>query len=245
MEVPVWLQEQIMSVCPYCGAPITNNEQLTDRYCSNPNCPEHMAHKMNLLAKRFGIKGFGVATARSFIRLKNFRSHLDILRVWFPDRPELELHELGEICFIKGHQKKWRDYCEGYSTMLELIRSGTLPSDIYPYRTLLLQASCLCKTKPRLTGSRINVMMSGSFSGYSSRSEYLREMNQQFGQVVQLVDVGKRKTDVDFLVKESYTSDHEKSVIARQSGIPVITPQGLKEKIETLYTYINERRSLE
>lgn len=245
MVIPMWLEEHILSECPYCGAPITNNESLTDRYCSNPQCPEHMAHKIDVLAKRFGRKGFGVATARSYIRQMRFSSHLDILRIWFPDRLELELHEIGEICLIKGHQKKWRSYCDGYNNMLELVSSRTLPADVQSQSRLLLQAAVLCKVKPSLQGMKINIMMSGSFSGYRSRKDFVTEMNNKYGAHVQLVDVGKRKTGVDFLVKEDYTTDHEKSAIARSAGICIITPHDMEEKLKAFSTYISERRSAE
>lgn len=242
MEIPDWLSEHINLTCPYCGAPITNNALLTDRCCSNEKCPEHMAQKIAVLAKRFDVKNFGIASARESVRLHKFSLHTQILPYWFENRPSLYLHEVGEICLIKGHQKKWRQYCEGYDTMLQVVRSPRTPREVREHWVLLVCTAALCDIKPRLLGKRLNVMLSGSFDGYRSRSDFITEMNQKYGDVVQLVDVGKRKTDVAFLVKEEFATDHEKSAIANDMGIPIIAPKALNEKLAMYQAYILEGR---
>ena len=127
MEIPSWLQEHINTACPYCKEPIVNNFMLTDRYCSNLRCPEHMAQKIVVLAKRFGVKNFGIAAARSVVRQNKFQLHTQIIPYWFKDKPLLHLHEIGEICLIKGHQKKWREYCEGRDNMLQVLKDPSIP----------------------------------------------------------------------------------------------------------------------
>ena len=67
-------------------------------------------------------------------------------------------------------------------------------------------------------------------------------MNQKYGDVIQMVDVGKRKTEVAFLVKEVFATDHEKSAIANSMGIPIITPKALDEKLAAYKSYIIEGR---
>lgn len=242
MKIPEWLEPYINDTCPYCGSTIVNSYWLTDRYCSNPKCPEHMAHKIDVLAKRFGIKGFGVASARTMIRQHDMKSHLEAIPIWFKEKPELSLYEIGEICLIKGHQKKWRAYCEGFDTMMQVIVSNRLPKDVKEQVPTLLMADCLCKTKPRMLGRKVNVMLSGSFEGYRSRKDFITKMNDLYGDTVQLVDVGKRKTGVDYLIKETYTTDHEKSAIARDACIPIVAPSAMEEKIAAYCAYINNRR---
>ena len=100
----------------------------------------------------------------------------------------------------------------------------------------------MCNIKPRLLGKRLNVMLSGSFDGYRSRSDFVAEMNRKYGDVVQLVDVGKRKTEVAFLIKEAHATDHEKSAIANAMGITIITPKAFNEKLEAYRSYILEGR---
>lgn len=242
MEIAPWLEEHINKNCPYCGAPIVNNQLLTDRFCSNEKCPEHMAQKIVVLAKRLDVKNFGIASAREAVRLYKFQLHTQIIPHWFKEKPSLYLHEVGEICLIKGHQKKWRQYCEGHDTMLQVLRSPRTPPEIRKQGVLLICTAAMCNIKPRLLGKRLNVMLSGSFDGYRSRSDFVAEMNRKYGDVVQLVDVGKRKTEVAFLIKEAHATDHEKSAIANAMGITIITPKAFNEKLEAYRSYILEGR---
>ena len=85
-------------------------------------------------------------------------------------------------------------------------------------------------------------MLSGSFEGYRARSDYIALMNQRYGDVIELVDVGRRKTDVAYLIKEKYATDHEKSAIAMEQGISIVTPRELEEKLAAYRTYIIEGR---
>lgn len=240
MTIPIWLSERIHRTCPYCGAEIANNDLLTDRYCSNPKCPEHMAHKIDELAKRFGIKNFGVASARTAIRAYGLTSHMDIIPKWFDKKPEMFLHEVGEICLFKGYQKRWREYCAGCDRMMDVVKSGRLPPAIQQSAFDLLYAETLVCVKPRLLGKRVDIMMSGSFNGYRARADFVAAMNAKYGDIVQLVDVGKRKTSVDYLVKERHATDHEKSAIAHAYGIPILTPAELEERIAGYCTYMHE-----
>ena len=144
MEIAPWLEEHINKNCPYCGAPIVNNQLLTDRFCSNEKCPEHMAQKIVVLAKRLDVKNFGIASAREAVRLYKFQLHTQIIPYWFKEKPSLYLHEVGEICLIKGHQKKWRQYCEGHDTMLQVLRSPRTPPEIRKQGVLLICTAAMC-----------------------------------------------------------------------------------------------------
>jgi len=238
MEIPEWLQAKVNVACPYCGHPLINNQLLTDRYCSNPSCPEHLAQKVVALAKYFNIPNIGAATARELVRVYKLSFHTQIIPYWFKEPPTMQLHEIGEICMIKGCQKKWREYCDGHDTMLQVLQDPRTPAAIKKQGVLLVYTEGLCNVKPRLQGKRLNVMLSGSFDNYKSRADFITDMNNKYGDVVQLVDIGKRKTDVAFLVKEEHATDHEKSAIALASGIPIITPSCLDEKLAAYRTYI-------
>ena len=238
MTIPDWVNERIGTTCPYCGSPITNNDALTDRYCSNPSCPEHMAQKIVLLAKRLGVKGVGEVYARNAVCYQKFTYPTQIIPLWFEQPLEVPLWEVGEICMIKGHQIKWREYCEGCNTMEEVLANPRLPYDIRAAAPILLYTESICRVKRKLEGKTLNIMMSGSFDAYRARADFVTDMNNKYGDVVQLVDVGKRKTTVEFLVKETHATDHEKSAIAHANGIEIITPADLEQKIANYRTYI-------
>jgi hypothetical protein len=80
--------------------------------------------------------------------------------------------------------------------------------------------------------------MSGSFDAYRARADFVADMNRKYGNIVQLVDVGKRKTEVSYLVKENHATDHEKSAIAAANGIKIVTPTALEEILAGYSTYI-------
>lgn len=82
-------------------------------------------------------------------------------------------------------------------------------------------------------------MLTGSFDGYRARADYIATMNAKYGEYIELVDIGKRKLDVDFLIKEPWTSDHEKSAIAEAYGIPVVSPAQMEELLKVYASYIN------
>lgn len=240
MEIADWLKPLLSTTCKYCGSPIVNNDNLTDRYCSNPQCPGHMAFKVSALATRMGVKGYGPATCLSLIEQFKFPFHICYLPLFVPDKPEVYLYEVGEMAYLKGFQKKWKDICEGKYAMAEVCDDPFTPWEVKENRLLLIACESYFNVKRPLLGERVNVMMTGSFDGYRARADFITAMNNKYGHRIQLVDVGKRKTGVDFLIKETWTSDHEKSAIARSCGIPIVTPSQMEEIIAKTAAYITE-----
>lgn len=238
MEVAEWLTEYINADCPYCHSPIVNNENLTDRYCSNPSCPGHMAYKVSALATRFGAKGVGPATALAMIEAVKLPYHVNYMPAFLHERPKLYLWQVGEIAMIKGVQKRWKDYAEGCDTMEEVCSKATTPQLIKDNLSLLQAAEKECIIIPRLNGLKIPVMLSGSFDGYAARRDWVAAMNAKYGDVFELVDVGTRKLDVQYLIKEEWATDHTKSSIARDYGIPIVTPAKMEEILATGKAYI-------
>lgn len=240
MEIAEWLKPLLNSECPYCSSPITNNENLTDRYCSNPKCPGHMALKVSELATRLGIKGIGPATALEMVEQFKLPFHVCYLPLLVSDKPKKYLWQVGELALIKGFQKRWQDLCFGKKNMTEVCDDVYTPPEVKQNRTLLLACESYFDVLPSLDGERVCVMMTGSFDGYRSRKDFIAEMNAKYGAYIQLVDVGKRKTGVDYLIKEEYTSDHEKSAIAKDCNIPIVTPAQMKEILSGAVAYIIE-----
>lgn len=239
MEIADWLAIHLHDNCPYCGFPIVNNENLTDRYCSNPQCPGHMSFKIAALAQRLGVKDIGPATALDLINTYKLPYHIQYLRYMLREKPKLYLYQVGELAMIKGYQKKWRDYCRGKSTMAEVCSSPNVPEAIRSQLSLLQECEKACEVIPTLKGKELFVMLTGSFDGYRARADYIAAMNAKYGEYIELVDIGKRKLDVDFLIKEPWTSDHEKSAIAEAYGIPVVSPAQMEELLKVYASYIN------
>lgn len=239
MEIADWLVPHLADFCPYCGSPIVNNENLTDRYCSNPSCPGHMAYKISALATKMGVKDIGPATALDLINTHKLPYHIQYLRFMLKEKPKLYLYQVGELAMIKGHQKKWREYCRGCRTMREVCDDPLVPEAIRSQYPLLHACEEECEVIPMLKGKELRIMLTGSFDGYRARADWVADMNHKYGDTIELVDVGKRKIDVDFLVKEEWATDHEKSAIAAEYGIPVVTPAVMEELLKRYASYNN------
>jgi hypothetical protein len=240
-SIPEWLKSEINLTCPYCGSYITDNDKLTVRKCCNSACPGHMAQKMDKAAKLLGVKNFGPATALEYIKRYSLKSHIQIVPYLVAGKPALHLWDIGELAMITGMSKRWRELCVKYPSMKSFAESPYAPIEVINNKDFLIYVESFFTVIKPFKGERINIMMSGSFDGYNSRSDYVRSMNAKYGDYVQLIDIGKRKSDCDFLIREKHAVDHEKTRLAKSAGIPILTPSELSEKVEAIVTYITER----
>ena len=244
-NLPQWIKENISSVCPYCEGYFLDNDEFTLRKCSNAYCPGHLAHKMDKLLKSLGVKDFGPATALDYITQFHLTSHLQILKFFFPNKPSIPLYKVGEYAMIHGIDKAWQTLVSGFSNMAEFTKSSRCPANLRANAEYLNYVESFFNVEEPLEGQIINVMLSGSIDGYNNRRAFIGDLNQKYGHHVQLIDVGKRKTNVDYLIKEPWTVDHEKSNLAAQSGIPILSSKELVEKIIAYVAYINEKEEKE
>lgn len=77
----------IPSNCKYCNQPIVMNYEQTIMFCSNRYCPEHMAHRADVMFKELNFKGIGANTAYDIIKKNNLKCHMDILGIGINDFP--------------------------------------------------------------------------------------------------------------------------------------------------------------
>lgn len=229
-DIPKWAVGQMMTVCPYCNHYIADNSDTgvtTARWCTNKRCPGHMAHKMKYVADFFGVKNFGPETARSYIQSHNCRNHLEIIKEWYKDeKPLVTLADVADLACIEGYgdtqavkdlncYSSFEAYFANMTTANPLLRSNA---------EYLLECETYFNLKPPLAKTKISVMGTGSFKGFNSREEYFNLLNDVFGQHVQVIQTGKRKTGIAYLIKEPEAVDHSKSQIARDYNIPIVTP---------------------
>ena len=85
-------------------------------------------------------------------------------------------------------------------------------------------------------------MVTGAFNNYRNRNDFITDINNAFGDKFHVINVGKRKTNVDFLIKEIDAPDKSKTTMAEQNGIKVITPAEFYALMKHLYTYSNEEQ---
>lgn len=233
MDIPYWLLPHIPTKC-VCGGDIINNDELTHRVCSNPKCYKHMSYKVEALAKYFGIKGMGPASADELIAAHRLSNHLEALPYLLHDKPHVHLWEVAHLLMIEGHDKDMKPFCEGYQSFEAVFASEQVfPIWFKVLKDKLINAQKYFIIKAPLSKVVLNVMMTGEVKGYSSRGLFLQHLNNKYGSIVQLQDVGVRKTNVFCLIKEETAAYHNKTKIAQERGIKIVTPKQLEETLET------------
>lgn len=230
-DLPKWAKDNMMMICPYCGYYIVDNSDTgatTARWCANPVCPGHMAHRMKFVADFFKVKNFGPETARSYIVSHNCQNHLEILKEWYKDeKPLVTLADVAVLACIEGYGETQAVQDLGaYGSFSEYFANLANANPILRSKiAFLMECETYFNLKPPLSKTVIKVMGTGSFRNFESREEYFSLLNDVFGQYIQIIQTGKRKTGVAYLIKEPDAVDHSKSQIAYENNIPIITPQ--------------------
>lgn len=244
-NLPDWVLDNILKVCA-CGAYIADNSDtgvMTARWCPNPACPYHMAHKMVTVVKYFKREGFGPATALEYIKENKCKSHLEIISKLFPnDKPKVSLATIAQLACIAGYgSTKAEQELSSYVNFETYFETETCVSPIlYLNKDLLIDAQKYFTILPPMADTRLYVMASGSFDGYGSRNDFFSALNEACGHRIHIIQTGKRKTNIFCLIKEEHAAFHEKSAIAAECHIPTYTPKQFCDIIMQALSYSNE-----
>ena len=245
-DLPDWVRDNMMMTCVHCGSYICDNSDTgvtTSRWCPNPSCPGHMALKVVNICDHYHIKGIGEKTARDLCEVNHWNNPCECIPYFFPKyKPEASLADIVGFFNIDGYGNTsavkelssfycFEDYFSPNCATNPLLR---------PYREKLIEAQQYFQLKRPLSKKKINVMATGAFHGFSNRGEFFRKINDAFGEYVHVIDVGKRKGNVDFLIKEVDAPDRTKATLAAQERIPVVTPAQFFAILKRMCAYSDE-----
>lgn len=245
-NLPQWVKDNILQKCTYCDFPILDNSDtgvMTARKCSNPKCPGHMSFKADYLAKFFHIKGFGDKTALNVIKVKKFESHFDFIPYWFEDKkPWVSLAEMADLACIEGYGlTQAQNELNSYRSFTDYFNTCTMQNPLLAAnREMLLRAEKYFDFKPPMSDNKLYVMATGSFHGFENRGDFFNRLNLLYGSAINIIQTGKRKTGVAYLIKEVDAVDHSKSQIAKECGIPIVTPNEFCAILHYNFPYILE-----
>ena len=231
-DIPEWLHPHMKYFCD-CGGvfcddgPIDEKGvmKLTQRWCSNPYCPHHMAEKVDALAKYFGVEGVGPKTAYDDIRMYKMRNHLEVLKMWFREKPSVYLYQAAELSYLYGVDSKWKEWLGAYNSYESYLADTRYVPDIITDNLEYLKecASYFDIKKSTLNKTVIKIMLTGSMSGFTSRKNFLDALNEEYKDYFRIEDNKKTVRDTICLVKEPTTTDHGKTQIALANRIPIVT----------------------
>ena len=239
--IPEWLKNNIPLTCPYCGCDLVSNHDtgvITELWCSNPICPEHLAYRMVYVAKYYGLKGFGPATCRDIIEMRGYTSHLEVLPTWFDNKPEETLSRIVDLACIRdvGITSIQADV-DKFASMEDFFTSTV--SSNYPKlvqnKEYLIDAQKYFTVKKPVVGKVIRVMATGNIEGYPNRDDFFTALNNRVGDKIHIIQTGVRKTGVLCLIKDPGTVDHTKSRVAKDCGIPIVTSKQFTATIFDVY----------
>ena len=239
-KLPEWVKNVITTECQYCGAPIASNHDvgpLTERWCSNPLCPEHMSYRIAYIAKHYNIKGFGPATAKQYYSVHKPDSPAQIVSTWFAEKPTESLSTITDLACIKDFGKTTgQKFLDQYGSFEEYFEKAEVVDPILlEHKDELICAQKYFNVRKPFTGSNIYVMATGVIHGYSNRDVFFQNLNELVGDKLHIIQVGARKTNVTCLVKEPDAVDHKKSRIAKECGIPIVTSKEFIHIVLTTY----------
>ncbi len=225
-ELPKWVWDNILKECPHCGAPIVENDTMTARWCSNPKCPKHMAYKIVEVCKFLGVKGIGPANAQEWIKNQNLQNQFEIIPHLLSYKPTVSLADIATLACIEGYGSiQAENELPQMHSFEEYFDTAQVNPLLVPYKEILIEAQKYFEIKKPLSSRKMYVMGTGSFHGFNSRESYFNYINQVFGEYVHVIQTGKRKTGITFLIKEDDAIDHSKSQIAYENNIPIVTPK--------------------
>lgn len=231
-NIPEWLKPHMQAFCKCGGVMVDDGPinwdgtmRLTQRWCTNPHCPYHMAEKVQMLAKYFDVSGVGEKTALSLVKGYGFKNHLQALGFWFPVKPEVYLYEVAELSYIYGVESKWKDWLAGYNNFTAYFSEEAYPAPIALENRKYLEecASYFRIKKDSISKSVLRVMLTGSLQGFSSRDVFLNAINEQYKDYFRVEDNKKTVRGTFCLIKEPNTTDYSKTQIAVLNDIPIYT----------------------
>lgn len=242
--IPDWVKDRIMMKCPYCGSLIADNSDgptgITARWCPNKSCPGHMQHKMDYIAKVLGVKNFGPATAMTYIKTHHCTSHIEILDEWLGDsKPLFKLSDIADLACIEGYSAvTGRKELNEFASFEDYFHNANPINPIlWANRELLFGIEKYFTVAEPMSKRKILVMGHGSFNNFSSRKEFFDEVNEAFGSFIQVIEVGKRKTGVSYMIIDNGTPHTGlKYNAAVESGVPIVTPA---EFVNILNQYVH------
>lgn len=248
--LPVWLTENLISICS-CGGYMENfyndDQKITFRRCSNPECPFRLAQKIVSMCDLLGIKGVGPKSALNIVKSKSITNQYQAIPYIVSTKPTVSLYTFLRMSFTRGVDTGWGDVANKYSTLDECLAgyNGMLRTTLDKIKPILLDGQKYVnfvqvekdEFKTLVTGT---VMLSGTIKGFQERNDFIAGINKVSKGLVKLsISEHKRKTGIMALIQESDSPNRGKAECALENNIPIMTPEQFQSYIIEL---IQERK---
>lgn len=242
-NIPEWLRNNIRTECS-CGAPIENyyndDGHCTSRRCSSSICPNKLAARSAAMLTLLGVEGIKDGKSRQIIVANGLKSHFEVIPYVFTNgKPKISLAMYMKVCFIPGYSDTWSKVCQDYSSPEEFVKNydGQYSNVVAEYKDIILDNAKYFQFKEKtvyeydavITGT---VMLTGSIDGFANRNTLIIGLNKLCKGYVRLsISESVRKTGIMALIRQDGPSVTPKLTIARETGVPVMTPEEFRQFI--------------
>lgn len=233
--IPDWLKDKLKGPCSYCGSEFEvgyspNNARVTKHYCPNISCPGTVAMKMVFVWTLLKVEGIKFGRSMELIKKHGIKNHMDAIPHIFSEPPKMDLATFMRLNCIQGIDDGWNNVCDGKESLEEVLNTSTAQKIMSPqdmenvknaakYVEFVIQGKQ--KYKPVLS---LTVMMTGDVMELSNRELLIPALNQKYKGLLDLrYSKSKRKTGVNFLLKEEKSAVTGKVNTADENGIPIVT----------------------
>lgn len=254
--IPDWLKVSLADNCLECGSPMLNyyndDNRCTNRRCSNPTCPSMLAGRFVSMCKVLGLKGVGYKTGLKLVETYYLKSHVDCINYILEEPLTVSLGKFLRAMQFEGVDGELEAICErgGYYTLDELFKGyeGDLKDLLNVNKEELYRCSKFFKfKKPAFEKAvdkpvkSLNIMITGTPKGYPDKDTFVGTLNYLLKGVITIYHIPhKRKTNVDYLIREAGSTTKGKYEAALEAGIPIVTSE---EFIQILTTILESKKN--
>lgn len=257
--LPSWIKDNLPATCKYCGWEMENwyNDSIrcTNRRCTNPSCYGMMAAKGDFMMKVIGVKGIGFAKCLDALRGGKMTHHVQLLKI-LSEKPEISVQDFLRIHCFDGIDSEWEKICVKLNcyTVDDILKynlgrwtdtlkeNKELLDENLQYVTLKKRPVLRVKEAP---SKYLTIMITGTPIGYASKEHFIDKLNAiMCGRIVLIHQKTKRKTGVDYLIREPGSATRGKVECALSGGIPIVTSAEFVHILLEMMNRINSEKGI-
>lgn len=239
--IPLWLKTALRSDCELCGAPMlnyyNNDERCTNRRCSNKECPGMLAARFVSMCKVLDIKGVGYQTGLKLINQYGLKSHVDCIGYVLDRVLTIPLGKFLRVMQFEGVDGEWEALCErgefydldtlyaNYTGDLRYVLDNN-KDEIYRCSKFFNFKQPTVKRAVARSIKEFNIMITGTPKNFPDKDSFVATLNHLLQGIIKIYHIPhKRKTNVDYLIREPGSTTKGKYETALEAGIPIVTSE--------------------
>lgn len=235
--IPQWLKDSMETRCPSCGSEYEiglspNGQRVTKHYCPNMKCPLTLGARAAYMWDLLKVPGIKEAKSIRIVRDNNIQSHLELIP-YVVDQASIPIRitagDYMRIMCVPGIDSA----CDNYMMRFDNIESAIRATETeFGYDREMVEDAIRClkyfnvvmPTRKQGYLKTYHIMITGDVNGFTNRDEFPGAVEYYFKGVFNIVYYrSKRKTGVDFLIKEPGSATTGKVQVANAVGIPILS----------------------